>query len=407
MRFLLIPAVDKPYDLRMMIRLGQAICAEGHQAAMMLLEYRNPAHVNGFDGVIEVNRPRPEFLNKRSLHISWVQDLKPEETELYGTNQGPNDLIYTMGDSEWMGLRYCGPYLAGSMLTGVLPEWLERPLTEDHDIDFGICAFMTWPIPKWDTPETEVFRLCADEIIKIFQPLHGNYRINEGFRTTARMFDRWNARKYREFIDDPANAGIRMRPLIEVREHLWNKFALIGGEITKDVARFLDRQLLARLALSVSKNLRLRGFNWELHDEFKPYWMPNTNNEDEMFEDFCRCKINLHNNFSGLGLHARVLECIAVGGFIGTHTTAEPEKAGRLRNDFEADRHFFEFTPENFTEKAPEWLNDKERRMQGIRESRKIIAAKHLWKHRAQQLLRDLDLRKPVYDAPTLKVVNF
>ncbi len=283
MRFLLIPGDDKPYDLRMMIRLGQALCAEGHDAAMMLVEHRNAKSINGFDIVIDVNRPRPDFLNKRSTHIAWVQDLKPEEKQTYGQNQSPSDLIYTMGDADWMGLHYRGPSLAGSLLTGVVEEWMVRPLADVQDIDFGLCAFITWPEPAWDTLEQEILRLCADEVHKRFEPCRGNYRINEAFKITAETFDRWNKQKYDAFVNDPGNVGVHVRPIAEVREHFWQQFAALGGEITKDCARLIDRQTIARLALSVSKSLRLRGFNWELHEEFKPYWKANAVDEEEMF----------------------------------------------------------------------------------------------------------------------------
>ncbi len=407
MRFLLIPAFDKPYDLRMMIRFGQALCSEGHDAAVMMLEHRNAKTINGFDIVIEVNRPRPDFLNKRSLHVAWVQDVDAHEKQLYGVNCAPHDLVYCQNEPEWMGLRYTGSHYAGILYTGVLEEWLHRPVASVQDIDFGLCAFITYPLPAWDGPDQELMRLCGAEVARIFQPCRGNYKINEAIKAMVPVFDEWNTRKYREFCANPANANVKIKSISTVREDLWQKFAPMAGEIVKDVARLIDRQTIARLALSVSNKVRLRGFNWELHEEFKPYWAENTPDEELMFSDFRRIKINLHNNFSGFGLHSRVLECMAVGGFIGSHTTAEPEKAGRLRNDFEPDKHFCEFTPTNFADKTRAWLQDDAGRRRAIRECRRIITSKHLWKHRAQQIIKDLNLHKAVYDAPQMRVVNF
>jgi glycosyltransferase involved in cell wall biosynthesis len=157
-----------------------------------------------------------------------------------------------------------------------------------------------------------------------------------------------------------------------------------------DQPRRLDRIKLAQLSLEVTKNCLFMGNNWKRYPEFAKFAASHTKNEVTLLRTYASSKINLHTNSHGFGLHSRVLEAMAVGGFIMTPSVADPTRTGRMCEYFEPDKHFGEFTPENFGDRARYWLENDGAREQAIAEAKKIIADKHLWKHRAAQVLGDL-----------------
>jgi hypothetical protein len=155
--------------------------------------------------------------------------------------------------------------------------------------------------------------------------------------------------------------------------------------------RYIDRLRLAQLAYLASPKCGFYGVNWKKYYQFGNCTYAPIKDERILYQVYRNSKINLHNNWNGFGLHSRVLEAMAVGGFVMAHSCAAPQAAGRLTTSFEPDVHFGEYTPDNFVERAKYWLQDDAARNKAITESRKIIADKHLWKHRAQQILHDLN----------------
>jgi hypothetical protein len=154
--------------------------------------------------------------------------------------------------------------------------------------------------------------------------------------------------------------------------------------------RIMDREVLVRAAASVSDSLALYGPGLAAHNFARPYYKGVINDKHELLQIYSRSKINLSNNTHGLGLHSRVLECMAIGGFIFMHESPHDNKAGGMLTAFEPDIHFGAYTPDNFPEQARRWLgNEGERRKVG-ENARKIIQQSHRWQHRAQQILDDL-----------------
>jgi hypothetical protein len=154
--------------------------------------------------------------------------------------------------------------------------------------------------------------------------------------------------------------------------------------------RQLDRIALVQRALNVSKSVELYGPGWDTHEQFKPYHKGVLQAQGELLTVYQRSRINLANNTHGLGLHSRTLECMAVNGFIFTHASPHDDKPGGMFTSFEPGVHYGMFTPENFEEQARSWLDDEKRRIEAGRNAAAVIRQKHLWRHRAQQILNDL-----------------
>jgi len=160
--------------------------------------------------------------------------------------------------------------------------------------------------------------------------------------------------------------------------------------LSRDYPRLLDRVRLVREALSVSQLLELYGPGWESHEEFQPYYKGNINQPMTLLAAYRRTKINLANNTHGFGLHSRTLECMAVGGFILTHTSPHDTKPGGILTSFEPGVHFGRFTPENFQEEARRWLKNGSERLEAGARASAVVRAEHMWVHRAKQIVDDL-----------------
>jgi len=113
-------------------------------------------------------------------------------------------------------------------------------------------------------------------------------------------------------------------------------------------------------------------------------------NPAELADLHAKSRITVHNNIFGFALHSRVLDAITVNGFVMAHHTPWTGLAGQMTECFEPETHYGEYTAANFTDRARYWLNNHAARNKAATEARKIVADRHLWPHRAQQILRDL-----------------
>jgi hypothetical protein len=367
MKFLLIPEYERAFDFRMAHSLGHALEVAGHSYELMPNGY-NIKDAGGYDVVFGFSRPRPEPLPEKVVYIAWVQDYRPLEPLDYAGQSRANDIIYTFGSAKWIGLNDPGPNFRGSLLTGV-EEGTLCGSSGIYDLDFSICGYITMPFTKMDLHPME--RLCFKEAERLYQPLTGS--------SNAFMM----AEHLQRFVDQLIATG----NLPEAEQKLLRDCC---NWMSIEYPRYIDRLRLAQLAFFVSSKCGFYGVNWQKYYQFGKCTFAPVKEEGKLHNIYRRSKINLHNNWNGFGLHSRVLEAMAVGGFIMAHSCADPQADGRITACFEPDVHFGQYTPDNFVERARYWLDNQAARDQAVTESRKIIASQHLWKHRAQQILNDL-----------------
>jgi hypothetical protein len=274
-----------------------------------------------------------------------------------------------LGSETWIGMNNPGPNFRGSLLTGVdqvLPDGTEGP----WDLDFSICGYITLPFTKMDLHPLE--RRCFKEAERIYRPLTGS---SNAFLMASQL------QKFVEQIITNEKIG----------ETELEKLKKCCNWMSIEFPRYIDRLRIAQLAYYASSKCGFYGVNWQKYYQFGKCAFAPIKDEYKLLDIYKGTKINLHNNWNGFGLHSRVLDAMAVGGFVMAHSCADPQAAGRLTTEFEPDVHYGEYTPDNFVERAKYWLQDGAARVKAIRESKKIVAARHLWKHRAEQILNDLN----------------
>jgi glycosyltransferase involved in cell wall biosynthesis len=135
------------------------------------------------------------------------------------------------------------------------------------------------------------------------------------------------------------------------------------------------------------KKVIVAGKNWSDAFEWASFVQPHVDHPSDIYE---KSFITVHNNTHGLGIHSRVLEAMAVGSFVMMHPSPHSRLPGGMDSTFEPDVNYGLYSADNFVEKVEEWLADDERRKKAITENKKILLSKHLWQHRAEQILNDL-----------------
>ena len=410
LRFLITPNFAAPYDKRMVSGLAEGLNAIGHQtialpAPVSSREVALQCEQYSIDILIQINRTRsPDVeLPGKVRYISWFQDVFPETLNNFAECFHESDILYALGDPSVLGLNARMPCFVGSLVTGVDPEIFNLKKTDTcESIDFSLCGFIPPPLSRKRSVLqyliTRNIKYYTSEIIiktveETYTPLCGALNIHElelSIRNNINNHHEQRRKNKPELLKSLSNfrRSINFRHKSDPR--LQRQFEKSLNYFTREYPRLLDRVALIDKALSISEVLELYGPGWDKHKKYKKYAKGVISTQSGLSEIYRKSRINLANNTHGLGLHSRTLECMAVGGFIFTHESPHDMKPGGMLTSFEPGTHFGNFKPDNFREEALRWLNDNKRRLEaGIRAS-EIIKQRHLWRHRARQIINDL-----------------
>ena len=443
MRFLIVPNFALPYDQRMVNGLAEGFREIGCEA--IALGAPMPAEtlatiVNrvGPDVVLQVNRFRPTDspLPPNVRHIAWFQDVFPDTSRRVEGSERTGDIVYALGDAKVLGLKTELPCFVGSLVTGVDRSTTEVKRKEWAQVlDFSLCGYIPPPLVFRKNLKSDLvwylndlfdrlpvvgaswsFRRLRVRLLRryittdyvpyalstslqelssaLYRPLRGELDIDliaDALRATAKPYVKmrperaqsghWSRRGRLGRVLAPYRAsGADRRSALE---------SLING-LTREYPRLLDRVALIGAALQVSRSLALYGPGWDAHEAFRAYHKGIIDDHPTLLAVFQRSRINLANNTHGLGLHSRTLECMAVGGFIFMHRSPHDERPGGMLTSFEPGVHYGAYTPETFREEALRWLADEQGRTKAGAQAAAVIREKHLWRHRAEQIVSDL-----------------
>jgi len=359
-------------------RAGAALCTAfrdlGHHAAVVDRCEQN------FDVVIEACHARSEATPKDAVHIAWVQEYYAGGSDPDYDDCFDRDLIYTFGKPEIISCpRF--KHWRGSLCMAVEPQLLDRPMVEPT-LDFSIAGFIG--APAWFKKQSELpAKLEPGHGYNIMAELMDLIVRETRVKPLTGSFDQ--AAEFAYFKDILAkylNDSWFVPP--KVRPSLYG----VAAQNIHETARTLNRYTVAKLILQVSKNIEFRGLHWDCWPELADYAKPFTDDREGLFDLYQRSRINVHDNIFGFAMHSRVLEAMAVGGFIMANESPHYGAAGQMTETFEPGIHFGQYNAQTFVPEAQYWL--KADRSKPVAKARKIIATRHLWKHRAEQILGDL-----------------
>ena len=146
-----------------------------------------------------------------------------------------------------------------------------------------------------------------------------------------------------------------------------------------DYPRFLDRLTLARLLSKYSFNYGLFGKDWRNIQEFESFSGGHISESNQLFEIYKRSKINLYNNTHGLGMHSKVFEIFASGGFMALpkYKKNSPFSLSGINEGFNENEHFVTFTSETFEDFIHNWLFNTKKRIEIAKNAREIVLSEH------------------------------
>ena len=319
---------------RYCINLGAELVVAGHEANVV--SHGAIGAVHDADVVIAINRERTERIPRDAVHISWVQDYRIGVAPPYDERCLPRDIIYTYGEGPIIGVP-CQQWknYRGSLLTAAETRLLAYPFVP-QDVDLSIAGYMHHPVLTWPTVNkehllSEEHSKCISKVLRTsYVPLLGN-------------------------LDQQKMLSVVLMALEEAHPDIWDILVEhYAGTIVHEYSRSIDRLMVGRLMLSVSTNIEFRGENWGAWPEFSPYSKPfyGVNDREEMLRFYQRSRINVHNNVFGFALHDRVLEAMAVGGFVMSNASPYYGKAGQMTESFVPDVHYGEYKAETFRDSA-------------------------------------------------------
>lgn len=443
MRFLITPNYALPYDQRMVQGLAAGLREVGQEAHALdgPIDPRAAAvacRTHGADVLLQVNRFRPTEppLPPGVRHVAWFQDIFPEtvgDDVVSGTR--PTDIVYALGDPAVLGLNVPLPCYVGSLVTGVDDRSL-RAAAEPVSgaVDLSLCGFIPPPVvlarnlrldmlvaldalqarlpfvgrmnafwlgrrllfrrqvPSDYVPYT-VLVSFKNIVEKLYHPLRGDldiHALSAAMRRAAKLPERHSPALAAMPGAHRGRAHRYFHLLMGVAPDRTTAVERAISYFARDYPRLLDRAALVNGVMSVSKSLELYGPGWERHEAFRPYWRGVIESPGELLLVYRKSRINLANNTHGIGLHSRTLECMAVGGFIFTHASPHDDKPGGMLTCFEPGVHYGMYTPDTLQEETRRWLRDETRRVSAGARAAEVVRAKHLWRHRAEQILQDL-----------------
>ena len=353
--------------------LGRELSLLGHEVAIVPKWLNESAAIEA-NVIMGINQERTELIPHAVLHIAWIQDWILGAEKPYQANARPHDIIYTLGHGPTIGAPSDKwPNYRGSFTYGVDAGLLAEPMIE-QDIDFSIVGYMPEPGQIWPhvRPVEGVEAMSPDVCRRILEICTANYTPLRGSLNQQRMV---------EAVDWGLEADFP-----DIWETLDKRHI---GRFIHEWARGIDRWTVANGVLSVSANVELRGFNWE-HWPDLAGWSKPWGHRLAVRKLFQRSRITVNNNVFGVAIQPRVLEAMALGCFVMSNKSPHGMQAGQMRETFTPFEDYGEYDGGNFLEEARYWLEEPGARLRAAFNARQVIRERHLWKHRAEQLLADL-----------------
>jgi hypothetical protein len=311
------------FDQRMGMGLCQALANILDQdCALVGYQQKTKENLAKFDVIMEPQHGRNDTIPKDAVYIAWCFEYYGAGDPDYSTLAG-RDLLYSFCDPDILGLP---PFKqrTGSLTVAVEPALLQRPIPEPS-LDMSLAGFLppqAWFYFPQMMPGPHSFNIFAGitslacEMAKVV-PLSGSFDQPAAFAT------------FKEAVTELIEAqGWNLTPDMLAEAHSY------GAKLIHNCARLVNRGALAQLALKVSTDIEFWGQHWNIWEPTAQYAHPYTDDLETIYSLYQRSRINLHDNIFGFSQHWRVLEAMAVGGFIMAHESPHFGKAGQMTETF-------------------------------------------------------------------------
>lgn len=404
---LIIPSLNNAYDLRMAEDFSDAFRNIGHMAlagnaGLSEMEISKQCVSNSHNVVMKINgvRKKRQAELKNIRFLSWYQDIFPNTDKEINEGLDDQDILYTMGDRHVLGLNEEIKCRNNVLMMGVSKRLLDVNNKYQYRYDFSVCGF----IPRNNAKSLRYFiinkikrilqLLMEYKIIKIKSEELSKKIKNLSDKNIESIMGKIVSKNYSPL---EGNLDINILSQLISKELISLDIEIKSNDICEMIKyysqtypRRIDRELLVSELIELSNSIALFGPNWDSYPLFKKFHKGTIYKHKKLIDVYMKTKINIGNNTHGIGLHSRTLEVMAVGGFFATHKSAHDECSGGILESFIPDRHFIYYEKNQMSESLLNWLEDDIGRERVGKRAREIVKNKHLWEHRALQVINDL-----------------
>ena len=161
------------------------------------------------------------------------------------------------------------------------------------------------------------------------------------------------------------------------------------GLFDEIVVRTIERADLVRRAMAVASPIRLFSSDaWTYWPEFRSSYCGYLPTPDLVREAYQSTRVNLHQGC--LALHYRTIDCMASGRLIMVKNTPYDRGIAGIRRFFNPGEHYVAFDDDDFEDVAQRVIADTPLRERIGAAAHAEVKANHTWRHRADQVIRDL-----------------
>lgn len=151
--------------------------------------------------------------------------------------------------------------------------------------------------------------------------------------------------------------------------------------------RMVNRHRLLQSVVKFSHSLRIYGpGHWRDWPDYAPYHQGFLGDPHQVRRVYQTTRINLH---EGVGIHFRVFDCLAAGGFLFYMQDVDDQNGVGIQEFFEPNRHYIPVTEGDFAEKAAFYLARPALCQRLGQEAARLVHGRDTWGHRARQILAD------------------
>ena len=417
--FMLIAPSTAFYYKHQLEELQQALIEQGHKVVLVLYDIDTTLvsqiiQKNSIDVVLQVNALRNRFLDlpQNVIFISWFQDIFPGDESFIDENIADDNFIITLGDPEILGFRKRPKKFLGTFYSGVSDRNLSIYSPQNKYIYEGsLCGF----IPNF-TKKIRNSNLTYNTIQKIPYPLSTICKtlVNGSPLDQSYFFN--TMRSITDMNYTPLSGDLSMNKIeTAIRSHLnfYDNFKFTSWYETKfimpsrtpgfhgimNIERFLkeralfffaqtypryaDRTKLFDLIEQFNPNFKVFGSNWNKYESFVNNWGGVIQTKGALWDLYKNSKVNYSNNTHGLGLHSRVLECMASGGLVAMHQSKRDHLDGGILSSFQEEEHFLFYDNLSFMD----LVNNKAFHHKITKNAFEIVKEKHTWSCSAKHLV--------------------
>ncbi len=419
LKILLIPHKIESYDINQLEDIKSALSRAQIDSFIFKSSYNNNnlkdfLKDNSFDVIFAVNKGRPIGLDKKIRFISWFQDYF-YNSDLLLAHYEKNDIVYFYTSPDSFGVSKKIDCYSSTFYPGIDPLKFSSNLdniSSNYDLvdkyqilEFSICGY----VPA--TILTPFFELYFRNYNYNEEHFIDKYFLEWTHNLTDEKENKYELDFWKEFVVDcqvivessyePLSGNLDVKLIAsKMQQRMKKNFKYSNSEIFKqwlpffstEYARYLDRLTLARLLSKYSMNYGLFGNHWTSIPEFESFSGKHISEQNQLFEIYKKSKINLYNNTHGLGMHSKVFEVFANGGFLALPKYKKNFALSGINEAFNENEHFVTFTSENFEDLVNNWLFNTKERIKIAKNARDIVLSDHSWDKRIQKIINDLKL---------------